>query len=69
MGGAVLREDLPDLIGQIIDGFEDFLDERGVRIFNPDRDESEDPVVLCGADYDALYSYLEATLINWKVVR
>lgn len=69
MGGVVSREDLPELIGQILDGFEDFLAERDIRIFNPEQDEIEDPAVLCGADYTVLYSYVESTLINWKVVR
>ena len=62
-------EDLPELIGQIIDSFEDFLEEKDVRIFNPEMDESEDPAVIYGSDYDRLYSRIEETLILWKAVQ
>lgn len=62
-------DDLPEFIGQILDGFEDFLEEKGVVIENPEKQDSEDPAILYGSDYGRLYSRIEETLILWKAVR
>lgn len=71
----ISREDLPEFIGQILDGFEDFLKEKGVEIPNSERNEAtafgEDPddiAILYGSDYGDLYDYIEETLVNWGVV-
>lgn len=57
-------------IGQIIDGFEDFLDRRGIALDNPERDEDENVVAeeaanIYGTDYGELQSYIEGVLNNW----
>ena len=43
-----------EMIGQIIDGIEDWLDA--------------DYVAIDGDDYDTLFSFIEETLINWGLL-
>lgn len=43
---AIKAEDLPEFAGQIIDIFEDFLEEKGVLIDNPERDEDADNAAI-----------------------
>ena len=50
----------PELIGNIIDIFEDFLDDKGIIIPNQERDEdpeldAESSANIYGEDYDSLY--------------
>ena len=68
-------QDKMEFIGQIIDIFEDFLEEKGVQIENPEKAEiiadSEDPDDICilyGTDYDELQYVIEDTLRSWGVV-
>ena len=70
----ISREDLGELVGQIIDIFEDFLEEKGINVENPEKAEAvsdgEDPESICilyGTDYGTLQSAIEATLISWKL--
>lgn len=70
----VKNEDLPELVGQLLDIFEDFLAEKGIEIENPEKQEAindgEDPDSICilyGTDYGDLQSAVEETLINWKL--
>ena len=68
----IKTEDIPELVGQIIDIFEDFLDERGIVLQNPERDEDEnlDPensANIYGTDYGELQDAIEATLYNWNI--
>lgn len=70
----VTNDDLPELVGQLIDIFEDFLAEKGIEIENPEKAEAvadgEDPESICilyGTDYGDLQSSIEETLINWKL--
>lgn len=60
------NEDRAEFIGQIIDGFEAFLDRKGVT-FLPEQ-EPDESVKLAGADYDALKTFLEDTMRNWRVI-
>lgn len=53
------NEDRAEFIGQIMDGFETFLDRKGIL---------EGSVKLAGADYDALKTFLEDTMRNWRVI-
>lgn len=65
------NSDKLEFIGQIIDIFEDFLDEKGVKINNPDRDR--DAVMdaaysntnIYGCDYGDLSDRIESTMTNW----
>lgn len=53
----VQPNDAPEFIGQMIDAVEDFLEEKGVTIDNPEKEEEEgdeNTAILYGSDYDAL---------------
>lgn len=70
----ITNADLPELVGQIIDIFEDFLEEKGVNIENVEKEEAvmdgEDPDGICilyGTDYGRLQSAIEETLMLWKL--
>ena len=58
----------PEFVGQIIDGFEDFLESKGINIPNPEKADSDDPAIIYGTDYGELQSYIEASLINWGLL-
>lgn len=62
----------PELIGNIIDIFEDFLDDKGIIIPNPERDEdpeldAESSANIYGEDYDSLSTSLENLLRSWNI--
>ena len=65
------NSDKLEFLGQIIDIFEDFLDEKGVKIDNPDRDRDaiEDAAYsdtnIYGCDYSDLSDRIESTMTNW----
>lgn len=51
-------------IANIIDGFEDFLEGKGISVNaipNPER-EDDNPAIIYGSDYDALYGIIENCL-------
>ena len=60
-----------EFLGQIIDIFEDFLDEKGVWFENPEREEEEDDnlAIIYGSDYDELSNRLEDMMVAWNVLR
>ena len=65
--------DKDELIGQIIDTFEDFLDDHHVVIENPERDfnaelDEENSANIYGSDYDELSTKLEKTLKGWHIL-
>lgn len=66
--------DKVELIGQIIDIFEDFLEEKGVRIPNDERDEEcqndllDNAANIYGMDYEILSTQIESTLRAWDLL-
>lgn len=69
----VTREDEPEFIGQFIDIFEDFLDEKGIVIPNQKRDfeedlEPEESANIYGEDYDFLEQEIKKVLIRWEII-
>lgn len=67
--------DMPEFIGQIIDTFEDFLEEKGVKIPNEEKQEAisqgEDPesiAILYGSDYGNLEDQIREILENWNLM-
>ena len=69
----VVKEDVPELIGQFIDLFEDFLDEKGVVIPNEERDEDEEldaenSANIYASDYDTLSDGIEEILTRWEII-
>lgn len=72
----ITANDLPEFIGQAIDTFEDFLEERGVTLNNPEIDEAiadgQDPdscAIIYGTDYGDLQDELERLLRNWEIIQ
>lgn len=65
------NSDKLEFLGQIIDIFEDFLDEKGVKIDSPDRDRDSIEDASCsdtniyGCDYDYLSDRIASTMTNW----
>jgi hypothetical protein len=56
-----------EFIGQIIDIFEDFLEERGVTLPNDEREQDEDAAIIYGTDYSQLQTELIDTMRNWGI--
>lgn len=67
----VKRADVPEFLGQIIDTFEDFLEEKGIDIPNDEKDDCDDPesaAIIYGTDYGNLQSALEELMLGWGIV-
>lgn len=72
----ISMNDMPEFVGQIIECFEDFLEERHIHIPNPERaaamQAGEDPdsvAIIYGSDYGELQSYIEEVLFLWGLTR
>ena len=70
----VTNDDLPELVGQIIDVFEDFLDSKGIKLPNDEKDEAiydgedHDGIAnIYGTDYGQLQDGIENILMNWEL--
>lgn len=59
--------DKAEFIGNIIDIFEDFLEEKGIDIPNDEKEDSENPAIIYGTDYGNLQDDLEAMMVAWNV--
>lgn len=65
---------LAEFTGQLIDIFEDFLEERGIAIDNPEKEEAlsgldpENTAIIYGSDYGELQSEIESQLENWRML-
>ena len=69
-GKPFTHDDRMEFLGQMIDIVEDFLDDKGVEIENPDRDEEDDnAAIIYGTDYDTLSSGFEGKLIDWGFLK
>ena len=67
------QNDKAELIGGIIDIFEDFLDKKGVTLESlEESDEMEldggTNANIYGTDYDSISDSLESLLRSWKVI-
>ena len=73
MSQCIEEYDQEEFIGQIIDIFEDFLDDKEIVIPNRERDEDEDidpemSANIYGADYDKIADELRIMLRRWGVM-
>lgn len=72
---VIKLEDLPEFIGQIIDTFEDFLDEKGVFIENSERDADEEITgenncaIIYGEDYSRIADDIQNILARWELIK
>lgn len=67
------QNDKTELIGGIIDIFEDFLDKKGVTLEPPKKSyemevDGDTNANIYGSDYDSISDSLKALLRNWKVI-
>lgn len=67
------ENDITEFIGQIIDIFEDFLNDKNVILNDSKQNENENfktsnHVNICGTDYDILQKHIKDTLHNWKII-
>lgn len=63
------QNDKTELIGGIIDIFEDFLEEKDVTLEAPEEsDEMKLGGNISGSDYDSISDSLESLLRSWKVI-
>lgn len=62
------QNDLAEFVGQIIDTFEDFLEERSIVLQNQERNEDESAAIIYGSDYGQLQDAINDILKNWEVV-
>jgi len=65
----VTEKDRLEFIGQIIDIFEDFLEEKGIEIQNDEKEDSENPAIIYGTDYGGLSDYIENMMMSWGVLK
>lgn len=59
--------DQSEFIGQVIEIFEDFLEEKGISLENDEKAEDPYAAIIYGSDYGSLQSKLESLLINWQL--
>lgn len=62
-----------EFLGQIIDIFEDFLDDKNIHIENQERLEYADGdeeglAIIFGTDYDMIQSKLENMMASWNIL-
>lgn len=60
-----------EFLGQIIDSFEDFLEEKKVSIKNHEKtedDHSDNPAIIFGSDYDNIEDSIRRLLQNWNIL-
>lgn len=69
-------ESMPEFIGQIIDIFEDFLEEKDILIENAEKadaslaeEDLETSAIISGSDYDALQRSLESMMMSWRILK
>ena len=67
--------DLPEFVGQTIDVFEDFLEEKGIKLDNPEIEEAiadgqnpETCAIIYGTDYGSLQDELTALFRAWGMI-
>ena len=63
----VTDDNRAEFVGQIIDVFEDFLERKGIDIWNEDKLESDGPAIIYGMDYGELQTGIENILHNWSI--
>lgn len=55
-----------EFVGQIIDIFEDFLEDHNVTLDNPEKEQDPDAAIIYGSDYGDLYQEIEELFANWS---
>lgn len=70
---GIPENDRAEFIGNIIDIFEDFLEDRGIAIPNPERDEAdaegENNAIIYGSHYGEISDRIDGMIRAWDLVR
>lgn len=67
--GKVGINDKAEFIGQLIDVIEDFLEDRGITLPNPEKEDcDEDAAIIYGSDYGDLQTGFEHVLSAWNLL-
>ena len=66
---AVDKNNTPEFLGLIIDIFEDFLEEKGIDIDNPEKEDNDDAAIIYGSDYGILQDQLKDLMKAWRIIR
>ncbi len=65
----IKKENQNELVGQIIDIFEDFLEDHNIDFPNEERnDDTDNPAIIYGSDYGQLQEKLLELLKAWKII-
>ena len=65
----IKKENQNELVGQIIDIFEDFLEDHNIDLANEERDEDTDnAAIIYGSDYGQLQEELLELLKAWRII-
>lgn len=65
----IKEENQNELIGQIIDIFEDFLESHNIDIPNEERDEdTDDAAIIYGSNYGQLQEELLELMKAWEII-
>ena len=65
---VISNEDTSEFLGRIIDIFEDFLEEKGINIDNPEKEDNDDAAIIYGSDYGILQDQLKDLIKAWGII-
>lgn len=65
---VISNEDTSEFLGRIIDIFEDFLEEKGIDIDNPEKEDNDDASIIYGSDYGILQDRLTDLMKAWRII-
>ena len=65
----ISEEELPEFERDLIEGFERFLEEKGIIIPNSEKDEDPNASNIYGSDYGALQQMIQDVAEAWKIVK
>lgn len=70
---GIPENDRAEFIGNIIDIFEDFLEDQGITVPNPERDEAdaedENNAIIYGSHYGEISDKIDSMIRAWDLVR
>lgn len=58
-----------EVLTDIIEAFEDFLDDKGIVINNPEKEQSDTASNIYGTDFGELSDSVEAVLIRYGLMK
>ena len=59
--------DIAQFVGNIINIFEEFLEDKGIDIPNDEKDDDDYAAIIYGTDYGMIQTDIETLLEDWEV--